>query len=71
MKKDPDSRLLKFGQAVRQQRLKAGLTQEQLADRVNCDVRTIQNIEAGNANLTLKKIYALTESLNILPGELL
>ena len=71
MKKILNSKLLQFGQKVKQARLKVNLTQEELAAFVNCDVRTIQNIEAGRANVTLKKIYALCESLGVKPGDLL
>ncbi|MBA2612761.1 MAG: helix-turn-helix transcriptional regulator [Bacteroidetes bacterium] len=59
MTKGYSSNLGQFGRKVKQYRIRRGLTQGELSAGVNCDVRTIQNIEAGKANVTLKIIYSL------------
>lgn len=42
--------LIELGEVVREARRNAGLTQEQLADRVDCSPRTIIRIESGNTD---------------------
>ena len=65
-----NNKLLQFGKRVKQHRLNASMTQVKLAAKINCDVRTIQNIKAGTTNVTLEKIYALSDALNIKVWEL-
>lgn len=41
------------GRNVYRLRLRAGLTQERLAERVGVDLRSLQRIEAGSWNMTV------------------
>jgi transcriptional regulator with XRE-family HTH domain len=47
------------------------LTQEQLAEAAGCEVRTLQTVERGRANLTLALLIALADALGVEPGALL
>lgn len=52
-------KLKEIGDNVRRERVQAGLTQEQLAEKTELNPRTIQKIEAGHINIlatTLAKI---------------
>jgi DNA-binding XRE family transcriptional regulator len=55
----------KFGERVKNFRKEQGLSQEQLAEKVKVDVRTIVAIETGKRNPTLKTINKIAKSLNI------
>jgi transcriptional regulator with XRE-family HTH domain len=44
-------RIRVFGANVRRERVRRGLTQEQLAERAEIATRNLQEIEAGNTNL--------------------
>ena len=70
MKKKKD-RLQIFGEKLADLRKKAGLTQEKLAELIDVDARTIQKFEAGEANITLLNIYALTDVLKVKTSDLL
>jgi transcriptional regulator with XRE-family HTH domain len=47
---EPERPQFRFGENAHRLRLKAGLTQEQLAERAGIDRRYVQRIEAGTAN---------------------
>ena len=54
-------KLKEFGNNIRRERVRAGLTQEQLAEKADLNPRTIQKVEAGHINIlvtTLAKIQA-------------
>lgn len=55
----------KFGNKVRELRKKEGLSQEELASRIRCDVRTLVAIEGGKRNPTLNTIYKISTALKI------
>ena len=57
--------LKKFGLNVKIARLKLGLTQEQLADKMGKHLTHIGKIETGKMNMTLGKILELAEALEI------
>lgn len=46
----------------------AQLTQEELAERIGCSPRYIQQIEAGTANPTLVMLGALVDALGVKHG---
>lgn len=46
-----------FGKAVKQERLKKGVTQEELADRCSLDRTYISRIERGQKNPTLSVVW--------------
>lgn len=60
----------RFGRRVRQLRLAAGMTQEDLAHRCGLFRTYMSRIETGRANPTLTMIDALAGSLNVPVGQL-
>lgn len=48
-----------LGSIIRQERLKAGLTQDELAERVGIDPRTILKIENNRGNPKMEVLYPL------------
>ena len=48
-----------LGDAAKQIRTEAGFTQGYVSEMTDVDIRTILNIEAGNGNPTLEKLYSL------------
>lgn len=55
----------RFGRRVRFLRLKAGLSQEDLADACDLDRTYIGGIERGERNPSLKNILKLASTLNV------
>lgn len=54
----------KLGQRIRQLRKEKGITQEQLAEKVGMDPRTILEVENGKReNPTLKTLSTISEAL--------
>ena len=52
------------------ERVKAGLTQKQLAERSSVNIRQIQRVELGESeasNLTAKNLLALADALDVDP----
>ncbi len=62
---DKATLLKKFGKNVKIERIKKDLTQEQLAEIMNVSQNYIANIERGKANMSLVKIYELSNYLNV------
>lgn len=59
-----------FATAVRRFRLRAGLTQEALADRSGVSVRTIRGMETGKRrNARFASVQQLADALGLLPHE--
>lgn len=54
-----------LGDAVKRARGKLGLTQAQVADAIDADVRTVMNIENYKGNPKLEILYPLVRYLNI------
>jgi len=63
--------LVRFGQRVREERLKQGLSQEQLAELAGVHRTYIGMIERAEKNITLENIEKLAKALNLKPEELL
>lgn len=61
----------KFGENVKKLRKARGLTQEELADKINRDARTVVAIEGGTRNTTLNTIQKVAQALKVSPSELL
>ncbi len=59
-----------FGQAVRNKRISAGLTQEELADRAGLDRSYMGGVERGDRNPSLSVIEKIAEGLGITLAEL-
>lgn len=51
--------------ATKKARLALGLTQEQVAEKSNTDVRTIINMEQGRGNPKLETLFPLIKALKI------
>lgn len=62
MKKDI---LIKFGQKVREERSKIGLSQEKLAERAGVHRTYIGMIERAEKNITLENIEKIAKALEI------
>jgi transcriptional regulator with XRE-family HTH domain len=50
--------------------MRAGLTQEKLAEAAGLDLRFLQRIERGRTNLSVAVLVALAEALGVSPGGL-
>jgi len=59
------STLIKFGNMVKQERLKRNLSQEDLAVKVGVHRTYIGMIERAEKNITLKNIEKIASALNI------
>jgi len=57
--------LIKFGNKVRDERLKLGLSQEQLAEKANVHRTYIGMVERAEKNITLENIEKIAMSLNL------
>ena len=68
MKKDV---LFKFGQKVREERLKLNLSQEKFADMAGVHRTYIGMIERAEKNITLENIQKIAKALNIRIADLL
>lgn len=60
-----------FGENVKRRRKELSLSQEDLADSIERDPRTIRLIEAGTCNPTMKTIYKLSKALKTTSTQLL
>lgn len=60
----------RLGSRIQKLRKKAGLTQEQLAEKVKLSAKYIQFIESGNRVPSLKTLYKVANALGIKPQEL-
>ena len=65
-----DPKLQAFGQRIRELRKEQGYSQEQLADLAGLDRSYMGHIERGEKNITLLKIYQISQALKLLPKDL-
>ncbi len=63
--------LIKFGKRVREERLKLGLSQEELAAKVGVHRTYIGMIERAEKNITLLNIEKISKALKIVIADLL
>jgi len=63
--------LVKFGQRVRAERAKLGLSQEKLASRAKVHRTYIGMIERAEKNITLENIEKVAKALNVPIEELM
>ena len=66
-----DNELLALGLKIKQIRLKEKITQSELASKCDVDIRTIQRIEKGKNNFSVRIYFAICEVLNVNPKDLL
>lgn len=64
-------RLLTFGARVREMRVAAGMSQEDLAERTSLHRTYIGSVERGERNLAIGNCYALADALNVPLREML
>lgn len=57
--------IVAFGQRVREVRKAKGISQEKLAELAGIDRSYMGNIERGEKNVTLKKVYEICDALDI------
>lgn len=69
MSKDADI-LIRFGERIRELRKKAGLSQEEFAERCQLDRTYIGGIERGERNVSLRNIAVLAKALGVGISEL-
>ena len=60
-----------IGQRIRRYRKEKGLSQEQLAEKVNISVTHMSHIETGNTKLSLEVFYNIVNALECTADELL
>lgn len=60
-----DERMIAFGKRVREVRKSKGISQEKLAEMAAIDRSYMGNIERGEKNITLKKVYEICDALSI------
>jgi transcriptional regulator with XRE-family HTH domain len=60
-----DKQLTDFGKAVRELRKEMGLSQEAFADLAGIDRSYMGHIERGEKNITLTKIYQISNALGL------
>ncbi|HAJ44775.1 MAG: helix-turn-helix protein [Candidatus Azambacteria bacterium GW2011_GWE1_42_9] len=61
--------LIKFGQRVRKERTKLGLSQEELANRAGVHRTYIGMIERAEKNITLENIQKVCKALSLRIGD--
>ena len=59
LRKKEWARIKAFGANVRRERLRKGLTQEELAERSEIATRNLQKIEAGEINILLTTAFRI------------
>ena len=60
-----DERMIAFGRRVREVRKGKGISQERLAEMADIDRSYMGNIERGEKNITLKKVYDICDALKV------
>jgi transcriptional regulator with XRE-family HTH domain len=63
--------VVRFGQSVRNLRLRLGISQEELAERAELHRTYISGIERGARNVTLRNIERLAKALGVTTSDLL
>ena len=71
MEKKYTEKLKEFGLIIRKLREGKQYSQQELADRCEIDIRTIQRIERGDSGIGLHILFALAEAFEIAPYQLL
>ena len=59
------SRLKELGKNIARYRYRLGLSQEKLAEMVDLSREYITRVEKGQKNISLKKLFAITDALEI------
>lgn len=65
----PKDILIRFGQRVREERMRLGISQEELASRANVHRTYMGMIERAEKNITLENIEKICKALNLSVSE--
>ena len=65
-----DPRLKAFGMAVRKLRNAEGISQEDFADVAKIDRSYVGQIERGERNISLNKVFLICDALHVTPSDL-
>lgn len=60
-----DVDLAEIGKRIQSRRKQQGLTQEQLADRMNVSIQMISNLERGNKSIRIDNLINLCQILDV------
>lgn len=60
-----------IGERIKKARKEKGLTQEQLAEKIDVSIAFLSRIERGSSQINLKRLTQICEILNISEGEIL
>ena len=71
MKKEYKENYIKLGLNIAYYRRLNGLTQEQLADKINVDYSHISKMELATVGISLDKLFDIARALDIPPYKLL
>jgi transcriptional regulator with XRE-family HTH domain len=63
--------LVNVAARLKQLRQAAGLSQQEMAERIACGVRNYQRFETGQVNMSLRTLARLSAALGVSPIELL
>ena len=66
-----DDRLLQLGQKIRYERLKRGLSQDDLEEKSGVSRRTISEIERGNADIRYTNLDQIADAFGMPISDLL
>ena len=66
-----DILLVNIGKKIKEKRLAKKLTQTELASIIDCEVKSIQRIEKGKMNMSLKMFILILNELELTPNILL
>ena len=56
---------MEIGKRIQGRRKQMGLTQEQLADKMDVSIQMVSNLERGNKSIRIENLIKLSEILNI------
>ena len=71
MEKKYTTQIQQFGRKIKKLRESNSLTQQELADRCEVDIRTIQRVERGDFGVGLHILFALAVAFDMPPNQLL
>ncbi len=63
--------MVELGIRIKEFRIQKKMTQTELASHCDIDIRTIQRIEKGKNNFSIKIYFAICNVLNVKPQDLL
>ncbi|GGE74711.1 helix-turn-helix domain-containing protein [Sphingomonas prati] len=70
-KLDPNGRLVRLGEAIRDERQRIGISQEALADEAGLDRSHLGRIERGERNVTLLNLVRIADGLGLRTSDIL